>query len=313
MDVRQVRPTDAPLVLALALDENAQLVTGPAPNARPLILRTMAHATVPLALPGRTWIARDGATTGLLEAQPRQYVLGWDVVRLAVHGDPHRVLAPLMQAATAHLQSRGVPRLFARCRPEQSAYLSALDFMSLAREYVLLGPGGHVRTDTHLHVDSRYRMPQDAWPLHQLESDTTPALVRQLEGLTSSDWSHKSKDMSEVVVEQDGRIVAWIGWGARRQHGTVELAMLVHPDYKDLANNLVAHALDRAPSHTRFVARVRDYRVETMRALTDMGFQIVGEETVMVKHAGVEVVQEERPTLRLGRVPSIQGVNTQLH
>ena len=312
MDVRQVRPTDAPLALALALDENAQIVTGPAPHTRPAIYRTLAQAAFPMALPGRSWIGRDGASAGLLEAQPRQYVIGWDVVRLAVHGEPDRILAPLVHVATMHLQSRGVPRLFARCTAAHREILSALDFMSLAREYVLLGPVAHQRRDSSLHADSRYRMPQDAWPLHQLESETTPVLVRQLEGLTSSDWSHKARDMSEIVVEKDGRIVAWIGWGAKAHDGLVQLGMLVHPDHKDLAPNLLMHALDSAPPNTRFITRVREYRVEVLKAFTEAGFQITAEEAVMVKHAGVEMAQVERGKLRLARVPSIQGVNTQL-
>lgn len=312
MDVRQVRPTDAPLVLALSCDETAQIVTGPVPDARHLIVRTLAHATIPMALPGRTWIARDGEQVGLLVAQPRQYVIGWDVARLSVRGEADRLLGPLFQAVTAHLQVKGVPRLFARCRSEQRDILSAFDFMSLAREYILVGPGTRRNGDTHLHADSRYRMPQDAWPLHQLESETTPSLVRQLEGLTSSDWSHKARDMSEVVVEQDGHIVAWIGWSLKSHHGTTQLSMLVHPRYQDLAPNLLAHALAHVDPASRLLTRVRDYRVETLRAFTDAGFEIVAEEIVMVKHAGVEMAQEERSKLRLHHVPSIQGVNTQL-
>ena len=32
-------------------------------------------------------------------------------------------------------------------------------------------------------------MPQDSWPLRQLENSQTPVLVSQLEGLTSANWS----------------------------------------------------------------------------------------------------------------------------
>ncbi len=312
MDVRQARPTDAPLVLALALDDAAQIVTGPALNVRPPLTRLISHIAFPLAGPGRTWVARNGADTGILEAQPRQFVIGWDVTRLAIRGNVDRILAPLLHAATSHLQSRGVPRLFARCPSRQRDLLSRLDFLTLAREYVLLGPANHIRTESGLHIDSRYRMPHDAWPLHQLESETTPALVRQLEGLTSSDWSYKSRDRSDIVVEQGGRIVAWVGYGARITYGHVRLGMLVHPDFKDLAQELIRHALDHAPPNTRFVARVREYHVETLQAMREAGFETVAEEVLMVKHAGVEVVPEARGRLRLGRVPSIQGVNSQL-
>src|SRR5947209_7142493 len=294
MDVRQVRPTDAPLVLALALDDTAQLVTGPGPLAPSPLWRLATQAVMPMAFSGRAWIAKDGTSAGILEAQPRPYVMGWDVVRLAVRGDHSLVVGPLLGGATAHLQSKGVPRLFARCTADLREILAAHDFLTLAQEYVLLGPSQRPPGDGGLNADSRYRMPQDAWPLHQLESETTPALVRQLEGLTSSDWSHKSRGMSEVVVEAEGRIVAWIGWGIKPHRGLVQLGLLVRPEYKHVGPRLVLHALQHAPEGSRFAIRVREYQAEAIQACLDAGFQIVGEEPLMVKHAGAEGVAEAR-------------------
>jgi hypothetical protein len=248
----------------------------------------------------------------LLEAEPRQYVIGWDVTRLAVRGDNMTVLEAVVQAATAHLQSRGVPRLFARCREDASAALKSLEFHSLACEHILLGPKADAAQDVPLPVDSRYRMPSDAWPLHQLELETTPALVRQLEGLTSLDWSKRIRERAEIVVERDGRIVAWIGWGAKVRPGLLQLGLLVHPRHTELAPDLLNHALKTLESDCRFVARVRSYHPEVLQTLLDAEFRVVREETLMVKHAAVQLARAATGRMRVAGVPGIQALRIRL-
>jgi len=312
MDVRQVRPTDAPLVLALALDEGSHVVRCfQWPVANP-VARTVAHSLLPLASSGRAWLAREGPTIGLLEARPRPYVIGWDLTRLAVRGNTEEVLAPLLQAATSYLQSRGVPRLFARCQEDQAENLQTLGFRCLAHEYLLAGPEGDVGEDVPLPVDSRYRMPQDAWPLHQLEREITPSMIGQIEGLTSRDWSRQPRDTAEIVVERDGKIVAWIGCARKPRHGFIPVSMLVHPDFKELGPVLLRHVLHRAPAGGKFLARVRSYQVETLNALQDADFQIMAREILLVKHAKVEFALEARVRRRVASVPTIQAFNTQL-
>lgn len=311
MDVRMARPTDAPLALALSLDDSAHLVKSAGAAGGERLSHTLLRTVLPLAMPGRAWVARDGCNAGLLEARPRRYVIGWDISRLAVRGDATYLLAPLVGMATTHVQSRGVPRLFARSREEASSALAEVGFHPLAREYVLLGPDGARGGDSSLPVDSRYRMPQDAWPIHQLESALTPPLVRQLEGLTSLEWSHKIRGMSEIVIEQDGRVVSWIGWGVRVSHNADQIGMLVHPEHADVAPNLLHHVLQTAPPGRRFVARVRDYHSDVLAVFLDAGFRITAEEILMVKHARVEVARE-KARLKVASVPTVPVLHHRL-
>src|SRR5450759_1040201 len=187
MDVRLARPTDGPLVLALSLDDDAHIVRNSGWPATNRVAHTLLRSLLPLAARGRLWIAKDGADASVLEAAPRRYVIGWDVTRLVARGQAAETLDAVVAAATQHVQSRGVPRLFARCHEDGADALKRRGFNALAREYVLVGPEADIHGDIALPIDSRYRMPQDAWPLHQLESAITPPLVRQLEGLTSLD------------------------------------------------------------------------------------------------------------------------------
>jgi hypothetical protein len=313
MDVRLARPTDAPLVLSLVMDESSHLVRRPSWPATDRVAQSVARALFPLALPGRSWIAREGSSCALVEAQPRRYVIGWDITRLAVRGEADRVLGPALGAVVTHLQSRGVPRLFARCAVEASEVLRTYDFQSMAREYILRSPSQVPGSESELPVDSRYRIPPDAWPLHQLETAVTPPLVRQLEGLTSVDWSKPLKDMSEVVVERDGKLIAWAAWGTRAGPKLINVQLMVHPDYADVGPDLVRHALKQVPAGHRLITRVRDYQVETMRAFIAAGFETVGEEVVMLKHAGVELAREHKRRLQVAAMPSIQGFHSRLH
>lgn len=314
MDVRLARPTDAALVLSLALDADSHIVKGFEWQVSNDTVRSLARATLPLATRGRAWLARDEHAVALLEAEPRQYVIGWDITRLVVRGDDvDDAVASVVGAAVCHLQNRGVPRLFARVGEEAAEGLRPLGFNALAREYVLLSPSVHKSETASPPADSRYRMPQDSWPLHQLEAEITPALVRQLEGLTSHDWSRPVRRMSEIVVEREGRVVAWISWGTPLGPHHRSMSMLLHPDDKDLAPVLILHALQQGTDGYRFVARVRDYHIHALRAFTDLGFSIEAEEVLLVKHAGVEFAPAFKPRMAVNTVPSISGFNAQLH
>lgn len=257
---------------------------------------------------GRAWLARDGRTLGYLEVAPRPYVIGWTVTRLAVRGAPEMVVGPLVQAAVGQMQRAGVPRLFARCTEDGASELARHGFQSLTREYVLSGPGCEAE-EVNLPGDSRYRMPADAWPLHQLEQDLTPSPVRQLEGLSSVDWSPRGRDMTEIVVEQNGRLVAWIGWSTSRRGRRGSIGLMVHPDRSDMAPILLQHVLRQVPCHCRLTARVREYQGETIQALSDAGFTVMGEEILMVKTARVEMARTV-PRVKVVGVPSMNVFHT---
>jgi hypothetical protein len=313
MDVRLARPTDAPLVVALSLDESAHLVKSFGWPATNRVHRSLMRTAVPpIALPGRVWVARDARAAALLEAQPRRYVIGWDITRLVARGDSERVLGPILEVAIDHVRSRGVPRLFARCGEDGAAELKIVGFQPLAREYVLVGPTHPLAGAEALPDDSRYRMPQDAWPLHQLESEITPPLVRQLEGLTSLDWSAKIRGMSEIVVERDGRIAAWIGWGVNLGRGYTQIGMLIHPEHRDVGPVLLDHVLDSSPPQARFVARIRDYQTDVLGVFSDAGFTTVAEEILMIRHAAIELAREAR-RVKVAPVPSIHAFNIENH
>src|SRR5579875_2187464 len=114
MYIRLARPTDAPLILSLALSENSHLITDPAWPAPGSLLRPLAVSLIPLLRSSRVWVAREQGTDVLLEVRPRRYVIAWDIVRLNMRGNGESLLPPLLSALTLDMQRQGVPRLFAR-------------------------------------------------------------------------------------------------------------------------------------------------------------------------------------------------------
>jgi hypothetical protein len=306
MDVRLARPTDAAVVLALALDDRAHLVKDPLSSGVRTTIGALGRSVFPLAFQDRMWIACDGSDIAMLEARPRKYVIGWDILRLAARGGHDAVVKAVLDEAMEHLHRRGIPRLFARCRGEAEEEMLSLGFRPLGHEYLLLGSAGHGEDVNELPDGSRYRMPQDAWPLHQLENAVTPPLIRQLEGSTSAEWAQDARRMSEIVVERDGHAVAWVGWGSRAAPRARRLGLLVHPDYRDVAPVLLRHVLSQSLPGTAFLARVRDFQSELLPVFYQAGFRLVGEEALMVRQGGVVPVRA-RPAMRPVQVPGIQA------
>lgn len=304
MDVRLARPTDAAVVLALALDDRAHLVRDPESSGLRTVLGALARSVFPLAFSDRMWIASNGADAAIVEARPRQYVIGWDVVQLVARGDREAVAGAALEEAMQHLHKRGIPRLFARCTEDAQDELSSLGFRPLGHEHILIGTGHAASAPGDLPAGSRYRMPQDAWALHQLENAITPPITRQLEGPTSGQWAKAGKGMSEIVVERDGAAVAWIGWGSRATPGSRRLGLLVHPDHRDLAADLLRHVLSQSGPTTTFRVRIRDYQSEMLSAFEDAGFRLIREEVLMIRHGGVVPVRV-RPRMRVAPAPSI--------
>lgn len=304
MDVRQARPTDASLVFALALDKASHLVQGTDwPGIDPTI-RTLLTSVFPIGMPGGVWIARAATSVALLEAHPRRYVIGWDISRLAMRGSDTEVLSAVVTAAADHVRRRGIPRLFARCDDRGLDTLCPLNFRPIARELVLAASGSREPQGHPPPPGSRYRMPQDAWPLHQLANAVTPALVRQLEGSTSLEWSDRPGKLIEIVVERGGQIVAWGAWQPTPRQGQILLGMVTHPNHADLARDLLPHLLDQVPVANRLVARVREYQENVVQAFLDTGFQVTARETVTVKH-GLLVPAPVRRKVRVPSIPTI--------
>ncbi|HZT96330.1 MAG TPA: GNAT family N-acetyltransferase [Chloroflexota bacterium] len=308
--VRPATQLDVVSMQRLSTDEES-LILAPSPldEAPGLVWSTV--------VPGRqrSWIAEDGSgLLGFAQARPRGYVLGWELVRVHARpdADAQRVLAALVQQVLAHLQERGIPRLFARTIPESrgAAAVASCGFSLLTSECFFVREPSKVLPPEEMPTGMRYRMPQDAWPLRQLENSQTPPLVSQLEGLTSLNWSmppqrrwHRAEP-SELVVEREGQIVGWVGWVFRGlpmgDHEVVRLGLLTGTDDADMATSLIQYALHLIGSrhpHARVAVRLRDYQMPLHLSLLDLGFVEAARVSLHIKHGRLQLLPKKASRL----------------
>jgi hypothetical protein len=263
-------------------------------------------------IPGgeRTWVAIDeSGTVGFVQARPRRYVLGWELTRAHVdrHSDAEEALGALVQEILQYLQDRGIPRLFARTEEGSCGHelLIRCGFTHLLSESVFVREATAARAPIDTPVGLRYRMPQDAWPLRQLENGQTPLLVSQLEGLTSASWSmprnslFRREEPADLVVERSGDIIGWAGWAyLRAGHGMrdhVRLGLLTDTEHPELAGPLLDYALyDVGSKHpyADIIVRLRDYQLSLGSALGGRGFVESARYTLHIKHGRLQVVAQ---------------------
>lgn len=319
MKTRSARQLDYVAIRKLAGDQRTALLM-------PSELDDAPGLTKAALVPGRgkTWVAEDSAgIAGFAQARPRKYVLGWEIIRVHVRPDcePVHVVGALVHEMLGHLQEKGIPRLFARARIDSEGHLTmnACGFTHLTSETVFLREAQKTAPPEEMPIGMRYRMPQDAWPLRQLESSQTPQMISHLEGLTSANWSMPrvrrwGKDQtSELVVERDGELVGWVGWvfvglGAGCQDH-VRLGLLAHADDTDMAEAMLEYALHAISGErptTRIIVRLRDYQMPLNRVLEDHGFTAVFRETLHIKHGRLQLLPK-RVSRLLEFVPTVRA------
>jgi N-acetylglutamate synthase-like GNAT family acetyltransferase len=292
------------------LDTDGRVVLAPSP------LDDGRGVLAAVLVPGgeRTWIAENEGpppvgVVGFAQARPRRYVLGWELTRVRVRRDQEAqdVLAALIQEILQYLQDRGIPRLFART-PEDSyanTLLTGCGFTQLLSETVFVRRPSPARPPVDTPVGMRYRMPQDAWPLRQLENSQTPLLISQLEGLTSSSWTmpkhrlSRREEPADLVIERNGEIVGWVGWSfVPAGHGMSEhtrLAIMTDAQHTELAAPLLDYALyvvgSKHPA-SEIIVRLRDYQHSIRPALEDRGFVESARYVLHIKHGRLQVAAQ---------------------
>lgn len=140
----------------------------------------------------------------------------------------------------------------------------------------------------------RRQRSRDSWGLQQLYATVTPRAVQNAEGSAQSQWELGRRGWWGAYPQRQGyvwesRDEIWAALQIRSSHAGHWLRMLLHPDAIDQADGLVAAALShvgRTPGQKLYCA-VRTYEAGIPSALTAWGFQLVGSQTLAVKHTTV--------------------------
>lgn len=260
-----------------------------------------------------TYVLRErGQILGLAQGAARPGRDAWDVLRLAlVPDDPEdrdRAADAVLEQLLAATAARGGLRTFARAPAggDGQALLARHGFRSYTTEYTLLSEGLAVApAPLPEHLEFRARRPADAWGIFQLYCSVAPPQVRHAEGLSSKRWKRGATllyalrghwlPVREVVLADEGLIVGWVRLTPHRRFAAQRLDIMLHPRVYSALPALLAHATialeARLDQHT--LCYVRAYEDAVYAGLCQVGFGVIAEHSLLVKHAAARVTERQ--------------------
>jgi hypothetical protein len=275
----------------------------------------------------RTYVAvANREPAAFLQARERspQQRHKWDILyvgasRSEAGATPERraeLWTALLDYTTAAAGRRGVQRLYAKT-PERSEVADAFRAAGYVRYgeetlYLLYGHHATGGSTEHEADPPRPQAPGDTWALHQLYTLTAPKPVQYAEALTSHRWELPGQSLlpmgsrpreSGLIVEHAGHdheiaIYCRVGQLGRRAW----LEFVFEPDARDQLEPTIGSILrSLAPGPgERIYCAVREFQHELGGALEEHGFEVVGQQDLLVRYT---TVTARAPALRLVRRP----------
>ena len=169
--------------------------------------------------------------------------------------------------------------------PEEEAFRQA-GFIPYTREevYWLRTPPPTPGSEDLL----RPLLAQDAWPLAQLVNRVVPSHVQHAEGLNLTSSSAPLLARLGVGHEQgyvwsrDGELAAYVGLSRGRDGAWARV--LLDPDARRHAGDLVRSVVARVPPAANLYWAVREYQAGLRGTLLAMGFELFAVQVWLVKH-----------------------------
>jgi hypothetical protein len=238
-----------------------------------------------------TWISVRGATLrGLLSARRRGSRLAWELDCLidAAEGDP-AVLLSLLDQAVRDAGKAGAEKIFLRLNAHSAALPSVrrAGFVRYLTEelYEREGPQPAERNPAS-QLGLRARRMEDRYPLFQLYNSAVPEPVRRLEAVTFREWLAcrericAASRTTQLVLEREGRITAWLRTGIDGDVGRFDLLTL--PKQRGLGD-LLEVALARLSRCQRVHVLVPEYAETLARHLARLEFRKAGEYALLAR------------------------------
>jgi hypothetical protein len=240
-----------------------------------------------------------GHLLGLAQMRRRpgrpEHVIVFIAPALTSGNGAHAIWQRLLTHLCVKAGERGGQRLYAGLPADGEEYqiFRHVGFTAYAQEDVFQLTANTSQPKDIEPLPLRRQRSRDSWGLQQLYGIITPRAVQNAEGSAQAQWELSGRGWGSYpsrrgyVWESRGEI-----WAALQIHSIRAghwLRMLLHPDALDQADALVAAALSRAhctPGQKLYCA-VRTYEAGIPSALGAWGFQLVGSQTLVVKHTTV--------------------------
>ncbi|MGD0765124.1 MAG: hypothetical protein ABR978_02320 [Dehalococcoidia bacterium] len=298
---RAVRPTD--LVALVAFDgrvypneAKTRERMGKA-DAAPHPLERALEQWFSFATGCRTWISVKGATLrGLVSARRRGSARAWELDCLInAAEDDGAVCVGLLDEALRDATRSGVEKVFLRLAAGSTILPLArkIGFTEYVREQLFssLAPT-IVPADGDADPPLRKMQRADELSLFHLYNAAVPEPVRRAEAVTFIEWKAAQdrhwlgRGASQLVVERDKRVTAWLRAAVQSEVGRFDL--LAHPG-EPSGEALLNLVVERLSGRSQVLTLVPKYATNLATNLLQRGFQEGPEYCVLAKRTAVTV------------------------
>lgn len=246
---------------------------------------------------GSSFVFRERGVAALVQFQGRSGRPEQDVVYLAVARSSERSIIPsdhdiwfrvleqqCAQAARSHVQ-----RIYASLghhQEELREVFRQLGFSGYARQTILQLVGPDWDQGTTL-APMRAQSRRDAWAIHKLYGSITPRLVQHAEARSARAWMlplaqrWNRRRRHAWVLGPDDNLVAYLH--ATSGPTAHVLTLLIRPDIRESVGDVLRFGLAQLQDARSVYLILREYQEELLAPLQDLGFQPIGEQTLLVK------------------------------
>lgn len=266
-----------------------------------------------------TAIYRDRGMSAMVQAQGRSGRPEQDVMFMAAYGargpdfpSDRDVWFRLLDQICYSAAQNYVQRVYASIPAQHSEIrelFRQLGFQAYAHRALLQLSGPDWNQGTTL-APMRSQARRDHWAIHKLYGLITPHLVQHAEVKNSRTWALSLSPgwgglrRRAWVLGPDDDLTAYL----HILSGPVAhvLTLLVRPDQRDTVVDVLRFGLAQLPDTRQVYLLLREYQQELIVPAQDLGFQPVGEQTLLVKHTVVPVRRSALlPALEPGLEPRV--------
>jgi hypothetical protein len=225
-----------------------------------------------------------------------------DIVYLSSHGDgvhgpssDHDIWFRLLEQMCIHAGHNYIQRLYASIWSDQMELreiFRQLGFQAYIKRFVLQLSGPDWDQGTTLAL-MRAQSRRDAWAIHKLYGRVAPHLVQYAEVRTPRSWAlalssrwQRQRCRGWVLGPEDDLISYLHMLNGPTAH---VFTMLLHPERRDSAADVLRFGLAQLQDNKPVYLLLAEYQSELLMPAQNLGFQPVGEQTLLMKSTVVPV------------------------
>lgn len=241
-------------------------------------------------------VFHDAGLRAVAQARGRYGRPEQDIIYLSIQGDGNHHLPSdydiwfrLLEQLCINAGHNRIQRLYTSIwgqHIEVREIFRQLGFQSYLKRFVLqlIGPDWDQGTTL---APMRYQSRHDAWAIHKLYGAVTPHMVQHAEVRTARSWSlplaqrWQRRQRHAWVLGADDNLTAYLHHASGPAAHVFSLLLL--PTARDLATDVLRFGLTHIHDDKPVYLMLAEYQTELLLPAENLGFQPVGEQTLLVK------------------------------